>query len=64
MAAQLSRCGNLPENVKSGILRSAGALSSASQSADRSTLPYVEQQCRDTKASLVAVATRFSCPLY
>ncbi len=63
VAARLSRCGNLPETIKSGILRSAGALSSASQSADRSTLPYVEQQCRDTKASLAAVATRFSCPV-
>ena len=25
-------------------------------------LPYVEQQCRDTRAELIAIATQFGCP--
>ena len=61
-SAKLSRCGNVPADLKDAVVFDAGALASAAQSADRATLPYVERQCRDAKATIVALATRFGCP--
>lgn len=61
-AAKLSRCGNVPRQVTDAIVGQAAALSSASQSAERATLPYVEQQCEDAKTAIAAIATRFNCP--
>lgn len=60
-AAKLSRCGNLPADIRDRIKLEAQALSSAAQSAERATLPYVERQCRDAKANIVAIATQFHC---
>jgi len=61
-SAKLSRCGNVPAQIKDAIAFEAAALSSASQSAERATLPYVEQQCRDVTSTIATVATQFSCP--
>ncbi len=60
-SARLSRCGTAPADLKQTFTLIAGALASAAQSAEPSTLPYVEQQCEDEQAMLAAVARRFSC---
>jgi hypothetical protein len=62
-SAKLARCGTVPAAAMSAIAHDAQALSSAAQSAERATLPYVEQQCRDSKAMLATIAMRFHCPL-
>lgn len=61
VADRLSRCSVLPD-LKRRAVGAAHAIVSASQTADRSTLPVVEQQCRDARAELIAIATQFNCP--
>jgi hypothetical protein len=61
-SAKLSRCANIPRQVKDAIVYEAAALSSASQSAEPATLPYVEQQCVDATATMTSISTRFNCP--
>ncbi|MBA2541075.1 MAG: hypothetical protein H0V17_15655 [Deltaproteobacteria bacterium] len=63
IAAKLSRCPNALPQIKDAAVATANALVAASQSAETATLPYVEQQCRDTHAELVSIATQFRCPL-
>jgi hypothetical protein len=41
----------------------ANALSAASQTAEPATLPYVERQCKDERAGVVAFALKFHCQL-
>jgi len=62
LAGTLSRCGNLPQEIKNQVITAAQALASAAQSAEKATLPYVDKQCRDVRTSLVAIATQFRCP--
>lgn len=61
-AARISRCGTVLPDLKTLAVNTAHAIVSASQTAERSTLPAVEQQCRDTRAELIAIATKFRCP--
>jgi hypothetical protein len=62
LAGKLSRCGAVPQDLKSRVLASAEALAAAAQTAEKATLPYVAKQCRDVHAALVSIATRFpSC---
>ncbi len=61
VAERINRCG-VPAHVKDITLRVANALVSAAQSAERSTLPVVEHQCRDARADLISIATQFRCP--
>lgn len=61
VAGRISRCSVLPE-LKRRAVAAAQAIVSASQTAERSTLPVVEQQCRDARAELIAIATQFNCP--
>lgn len=61
-AGRISRCANVLPDLKTRAVSVANAVVSASQTADRSTLSVVEQQCRDTRAELIAIATKFGCP--
>ena len=61
--AKLSRCGRVPREVMQRLSNIAGALSSASQSAEPATLPYVEQQCKDARTDVAATAVQFQCQL-
>ncbi len=61
-AARISRCSSVLPRIKDAAVAAANAIASAAQTAEEATLPYVEQQCRDTRAELVAIATRFGCP--
>lgn len=61
-ADRLQRCGRVLPAIEQRAVAVARAVASAAQTAERATLPYVEQQCRDTRAELVAIATRFGCP--
>jgi hypothetical protein len=63
VTAKLARCGHVPAAVVDPIRAEAAALSAASQSAEKATLPYVEQQCRDARSNVTAIATRFQCAL-
>ena len=60
---KLKRCGRMPRPLADRIAAEAQGLASAAQTADRAALPYVEQQCRDARTNVTAVATQFSCPL-
>lgn len=62
VAARISRCGNVLPELERVAVAAAGAIVSAAQTAERSTLPVVEQQCRDARAELIAIATKFGCP--
>jgi hypothetical protein len=60
-AQKLSRCGSIPRELSEPIASRANALAASAQSADAGTLPVVEAQCRDARADVVAVSTRFRC---
>ena len=62
VAGRISRCGSMLPDLKQRAVAVANAVVSAAQTADRSTLGTVEQQCRDTRAELIAIATKFGCP--
>lgn len=62
VAGRISRCGSVLPDLKQVAVSVANSLVSAAQTADRSTLPTVEQQCRDARAELIAIATKFGCP--
>ena len=62
-SAGLWRCGTVPQAVKDAAVNEAAALSSAAQSAEPATLPYVEAQCRDAKSTISGIAVRFHCVL-
>lgn len=60
---KLARCGRVPREIMQRLSGTASALSSASQSADKSTLPYVEQQCKDARTDVAGTAVQFQCQL-
>ncbi len=62
VAGRISRCGTVLPDLKQVVVSLASSVVSAAQTADRSTLPMVEQQCRDVRAELIAIATKFGCP--
>lgn len=62
VASRISRCSSVLPQIKDLAVATAHAVVSASQTAEKATLPYVEQQCRDTRAELIAIATKFGCP--
>jgi hypothetical protein len=62
VAGRISRCGSVLPDLKQRAVAVANAVVSAAQTADRSTLGTVEQQCCDTRAELIAIATKFGCP--
>jgi len=62
VAARLSRCATVLPDLKTVAVSAAQAIISAALTAERATLPVVEQQCRDTRAELIAIATQFRCP--
>jgi hypothetical protein len=59
-ADKLARC-SIPPDIKDPFVAQARALAAAAQTADKATLPYVEQQCRDERAMMVAVGLPFHC---
>jgi hypothetical protein len=62
VAARVGRCNSVPRDLKDSVTATATALVSAAHSAEKATLPYVEQQCRDSRALAISIATRFNCP--
>lgn len=62
VAGRISRCAGVVPELKRVAVGAATAIVSAAQTASRSTLPVVEQQCRDARAELIAIATQFNCP--
>jgi len=61
--AKLARCGRVPREVMQRLSNLASALSSASQTAEPATLPYVEQQCTDARTDVAATAVQAQCQL-
>ena len=61
-ASQLDRCTSVPPTVRQEHVGLANAVVAAAQTAEPAELPVVETECRDTKALLVAVGTKFRCP--
>jgi len=61
--ARVVRCKRLPPDFEAALLQTADSLRAAAETAERATLGVVEQQCRDAKATLAVIATRFQCPL-
>lgn len=61
--ARVTRCKRVPPDLEASLSHAAHSLRAASETADRATLRVVEQQCRDARATLAAVAARFGCPL-
>jgi hypothetical protein len=61
--ARAVRCKTMPPALEAELSRTAHSLHAASQTAEPAALGVVEQQCRDAKAALAAIATRFQCPL-
>lgn len=62
VAGRISRCGKVLPELERLAVAAASSVVSAAQTADRATLPMVEAQCRDTRAELIAIATKFGCP--
>ena len=62
VAGRISRCGKVLPELERLAVAVANSVVSAAQTADRSTLPVVEARCRDTRAELIAIATKFGCP--
>jgi len=62
-AQKLARCGRVPQEIMQRLSGKASALSAAAQTAERATLPYVEQQCKDARAELSGTAVQFQCQL-
>lgn len=60
---KLARCGRVPHEIMQRLSNQARALSSAAQSAEKSTLPYVEQQCKDARVEVAGTAAQFQCQL-
>ncbi|MEO8707100.1 MAG: hypothetical protein ABI867_44145 [Kofleriaceae bacterium] len=60
-SAKLARCGGVPQQIKDLVAAQAQQFTAAAQTAERATLPYVEQQCRDVKATIASIATQFGC---
>ena len=60
---KLARCGRVPREIMQNLSGRASALSSAAQSAERATLQYVEQQCKDARTEVVGTAAQFQCQL-
>jgi hypothetical protein len=63
LTQKLGRCGRVPREIQQRLTNTASALSSASQSAEPATLPYVEQQCKDARAEVSGTAVQFQCQL-
>ena len=60
---KLARCARVPREIMQRLSGKASALSAAAQTAERATLPYVEQQCKDARAELSGTAVQFQCQL-
>jgi len=60
---KLARCGRVPKEIMDRLSGRANALNAASQSAEPSTLKYVERQCKDAQVDVTGTATQFSCQL-
>jgi len=60
---RLARCGRVPAEIMQRLSTKASALSAASQTAERATLPYVEQQCKDARSDVSGTAVQFQCRL-
>lgn len=58
----LARCGTVPPALRDRHVGDARAIVSASRTADRTTIPVVERQCRDAAATLAAIAKQHRCP--
>lgn len=60
---KLARCGRVPPEIMQRLSAKASALSSAAQTAESATLPYVEQQCKDARAEVSGTAVQFQCQM-
>ena len=61
--AKLARCGRVLPDPMHRLQDIATALSSAAQTAEPSTLKYVERQCKDARANLATIAVQFQCQM-
>jgi hypothetical protein len=62
-AAKLSRCGNVPPDLKSYLVNQSQGLAASAQTADRATLPVVETQCHNMGTLLISAGVKFNCPI-
>ena len=60
---KLVRCGRVPREIAQRLTTTASALSSAAQTAEPATHPYVEQQCRTARVEVSGTAVQFQCQL-
>ena len=60
--ARLSRCGNVPFDLREAFEREVVVLLAAAQGADKESLPVVDAECRRTREKLVTVAQQAGCP--
>jgi hypothetical protein len=61
--AKLARCTRVPREIMQRLSGTASALSSAAQTAEKATLTFVEQQCKDARADVNGTAVQFGCQL-
>lgn len=60
-AGALQRC-RMPARVRDTLVIRARAIVAASRTADRASLPVVEQQCHALHVDVAAARTKFRCP--
>jgi hypothetical protein len=60
---KLARCARVPAEIMQRLSANASALSAAAQTAEKATLPFVEQQCKDARAEAVGTGVQFGCQL-
>jgi hypothetical protein len=60
--ARLSRCSNVPFDLREALAREVVVLLAAAQGADKESLPVVDAECRRTREKLVTVAQQAGCP--
>lgn len=62
ISARLQRCPAVPFDVRAAFEREVVVLLAATQGADRASLPVVDEQCKQTREKLYAVAQQAGCP--
>jgi hypothetical protein len=63
-AGRISRCGNVPPDLRGALEREVVVLVAAAQGADKAALPVVEAECRRIRERLVTVGKHAGCPLH
>jgi hypothetical protein len=62
-SGRLSRCGNVPYDVRIALEREVVVLVAASQGADKAALPVVEAECKQARDRVLAIGKQAGCPL-